>query len=332
MLDNINNHPSVRVDYENRSRLDDILLEQDLFAAIGFDGITDRGSDQRLMLLGMPELGTGHSVEVWRAAEPVTTESHEGMVLSHAGDYLFGSLIIDDDGKKEITGLSEDAYTRLVDVIRQLNFPHLLRMWNFFPAINTETSGLERYQQFCHGRHNALEKLAVSDSMLPAASTLGTHAPGFAIYFLATKEVGVQIENPRQISAFYYPQQYAPRSPSFSRAVYKQCRTSSRLYISGTASIVGHETRHVGDIEKQLDETLKNIEVLIEESRKTQSFDQEGITPTTTLKIYLRRAEDESLVHETLGSRFGHQFQYIMLNADICRQDLLVEIEGTFFG
>jgi len=331
-IDNQSDYQAISVSYEDRSRVADILQEAEVLAVIEYGSRTGRGDDPRRICLATPELGNRQSVEVWRAAEPVETETEQGIVLSRTADYLFGSLVLDDDDASDITNLAETAYLKLVETIREYGFPHLLRMWNYFSAINAETYDLERYQQFCHGRHEGLVKMAMSESMLPAASALGTHAPGFVVYFLAAKETGAQIENPKQVSAFHYPQQYAPRSPSFSRAVYKQCSNRSCFYISGTASITGHETRHIGDIEKQLDETLSNIEVLINEARKAKNLEMDRISDITMLKIYLRTPEDEALVRNRLAERFGHQLQYVILHADICRQNLLIEIEGVYLG
>ncbi len=319
------------VEYVSAADVGAVLNNTATLAVVGFGEQTCRGEDQRQFFLGMPELSKNNYVEVWRTSDPVQTLEQDGLVLSYSSNYLFGSMILDDQVASDFIFVAEEAYTRLVNITRATGFPHLLRMWNYFSRINDDSHGLERYQQFCLGRHNALEKMQMHESLLPAASALGTHAPGLAIYFIAAREMGMQIENPQQVSAFKYPQQYAPRSPSFSRAMVKQCRNRACLYISGTASITGHETRHAGDIRKQLDETLNNIEILLTTGRQEQQLELNSISDLTLLKVYLRRAEDEALITTVLQERFG-DLPFVILHADICRENLLIEIEGVYLG
>ena len=142
-----------------------------------------------------------------------------------------------------------------------MGYPHLARLWNYLPQINVETDGLERYRQFNSARRNAL--IAYRRDLtgnVPAACALGsvTGSP-LVIYFLASRQAATAVENPRQVSAYEYPAQYGPK-PAFSRASI----LGNTLFISGTASIVGHETVHVGDVTAQTRETLANIEALVE--------------------------------------------------------------------
>ena len=319
------------VEYVSVDDMDAVLKDAATLAVIGFGDQTSRGEDDRQFFLGMPELSKNSNIEVWRTRDPVKTVETDGVVLSYSTNYLFGSMILDDQMTADFTFIAEEAYTRLVNIIRATGFQHLLRMWNYFSGINDDSHGLERYQQFCLGRHNALEKMQMDESLLPAASALGTHAPGLAIYFIAARETGMQIENPRQQSAFQYPEQYSPRSPSFSRAMAKQCGNKICLYISGTASITGHETRHAGDIEKQLDETLSNIEILLTTGREEQQLKLNTINDLTLLKVYLRRVEDEDIVKSVLRERFA-ALPFVILHADICRENLLIEIEAVYLG
>ncbi len=328
---NAGNSSELSVEYVSSMDVGAVLKDAATLAVIGFGDQTFRGEDERLLYLGMPELSKSNKFEVWRTSDPVQTLAEDGVVISCSSNYLFGSMILDDQMTANFTYVAEEAYTRLVNIIRATGFPHLLRMWNYFSRINDDSHGLERYQQFCLGRHNALEKMQMDESLLPAASALGTHAPGLAIYFIAARETGTQIENPRQVSAFQYPEQYAPRSPSFSRAMVKQCGNKACLYISGTASITGHETRHAGDIRKQLDETLSNIEILLSTGRAEQQLELNSISDLTLLKVYLRRVEDKDIVKSVLRQRFA-DLPFVLLHADICRENLLIEIEGVYLG
>ncbi len=160
---------------------------------------------------------------------------------------------------------------------------------------------------------------------LPAASAIGTHSPGLLIYFLACRHPGVQIENPRQTSAFHYPQAYAPKSPSFSRSILrKEADDRYRLYVSGTAAIVGHISKHPGEVTHQVDETCENLDALLasagERVGKRLRF--------RLLRVYLRETAELTPFRSKIGRRFGEDVQLLFLRGDICRPDLLVEIEG----
>jgi chorismate lyase / 3-hydroxybenzoate synthase len=45
--------------------------------------------------------------------------------------------------------------------------------------------------------------------------------------------------------------------------------------------------------------------------------------------VYVRRPADLPIIQQELASRLGPLARAIYLQADICRQDLLVEIEAT---
>ncbi len=152
------------------------------------------------------------------------------------------------------------------------------------------SSGTERYRQFNTARRHALRASgrAVAGSV-PAASALGADSESpLVIYFLAGQVAPVFVENPRQVSAYHYPQQYGPHSPAFSRAALLRQAGSLALFISGTASIVGHRSLHIGDTAAQTRETLTNIEALLGEANRLAGgahFDLDALA----YKVYVRR-------------------------------------------
>ena len=100
------------------------------------------------------------------------------------------------------------------------------------------------------------------------------------------------------------------------------------LFLSGTASIAGHETRHVGELLKQLEETLCNIEVLLAASSE-ETTTLPGLAEFDLFRVYLREAADLDLVRKPLRRRIGPGPALHFVEADICRADLLLEIEGV---
>jgi chorismate lyase/3-hydroxybenzoate synthase len=128
------------------------------------------------------------------------------------------------------------------------------------------------------------------------------------------------VENPRQVSAWRYPRQYGRTPPSFARAMALPAQDA--LAISGTAAVVGHASAHQDDLEAQLNETLTNLEALLASAGMSTGFDTQS-----PLKAYLRHPTDAPHIRDFLQSRLPG-VPVLLLQGDICRQELLVEIDG----
>jgi chorismate lyase / 3-hydroxybenzoate synthase len=162
---------------------------------------------------------------------------------------------------------------------------------------------------------------------VPAACALGSPSGSpISIYFLAARRPPKMIENPRQTSAYHYPPKFGKHSPIFSRAcVWGE---SARLFVSGTASIVGHETIHRGDVVAQTRETLVNIGALLEEANRVVGADRYSLDGLK-LKVYVRNPADLPAIEATLAQLLRPAAGIVYLQADVCREDLLVEIEAV---
>lgn len=278
----------------------------------------------------LPQLASTPIVEHWHSPEPVQCRVEDDLCIARNSEVMFACLQLP---AEDIDTDSQRIYARIFELLRTEDYPHLLRVWNYFPRINAVEHGIERYQAFCVGRYRALKPLGDFEPMLPAASALGSASGPLQVYFLAARQGGTPIENPRQVSAFRYPKQYSPRSPSFSRALFKRWHGASHLYISGTSSIVGHETVHA-DTLAQLEETLTNIETLIETAHRRHGHPIRHLDELGLLKIYLREANLLEPVKTALDARFGHPDapQRLYVLADVCRADLRLEIEAMHLG
>lgn len=276
--------------------------------------------------VAMVQLQATPVVETWLSATPPRRGSANGFDFAHNDEVMFGvytQAVDDADFETQVQAL----YESLRHIARAAGFPHLLRVWNYFPDIARARAGLDRYKRFCRARATALANLvAQAHTELPAASAVGTRGGNLVVYFLAGVAAGRQCENPRQVSAYRYPPQYGPRSPSFARAT---LTADGRLLISGTASIVGHESRHIGDVSAQLEETLENLRALIAAAARDKHAAFTGLEDLRQVKIYLRHAHDYELVARRLRTVLHPQAQCLYLLADICREELLLEIEGV---
>ena len=114
--------------------------------------------------------------------------------------------------------IRDSAYANLSVFVRTRGFPHLLRSWNYLDAITEGEGDAERYRRFCVGRAAGLGEVQIGT--LPAATAIGRcdGVRTLQVYWLAARRPGTPVENPRQVSAYRYPRQYGPQSPSFARA------------------------------------------------------------------------------------------------------------------
>ena len=296
-----------------------------VYGAAGDDGIA-----ARMLSDGGPH------VDLWFGNGAPMVRGHTGGVAwQHDGSWLWGSLV-HDDAEAGLAALSEQAYRDVFATLATTGYAHLQRVWNYLPRINADGGGLERYRQFNLGRQQAF--LACGQPAFegaPAACAIGTRGGPFSLSFLAGRTRPLAVENPRQVSAYRYPQVYGPRSPSFSRAALVDAGGgSTALLISGTASIVGHESRHGGDVRAQTRETLANLQALIDAAH--------GHTPARyalrelACVVYVRHAGDWPAIRAELNAALGAEAPAlrgaVALEADICRSDLLVEIEAHGFA
>ena len=214
--------------------------------------------------------------------------------------------------------LVSEVYTTAYQLAHQHGFKHLIRVWNYLDQINHHQQNIERYQTFCVARHQVLDERQQLDQPNPAATAIGGHYGHNSFVFLFSRQAGLVVENKRQVSAWQYPSQYAPKQPRFSRAM----QYGDLLLCSGTASVVGHETIHLGDLEAQFDECMINVQALLDESDLKTPLDQ-GV-----YRFYLR---DKSLVNQLLKKIQTRQIvNYMVLEGDICRENLLIECEAVF--
>ncbi|KQY54784.1 hypothetical protein [Lysobacter sp. Root494] len=315
----------LHVDYSD-APLDALLAAKDTLAVIGFGGDAPRSDDPRYLRVALQPQGAA-VFEHWRAHGPVSRGRENGVACSEDGALQFGAIEVEEHDHG-IEAAATAAYARLRAFTAARGYPHLLRVWNYLDGITHGDGDAERYRIFCVGRARGLGEFDAQ--ALPAATAIG-HATGaqrLQVYWLAARTPGTPLENPRQISAYRYPRQYGPQPPSFARAMLPP-GTAMPLLISGTAAIVGHESRHAGDVAAQLDETIANLESLIAAAHARRPDLPPQIGAGTRLKAYVRDRDELDVVAAGLRERLDPGVRFTVLHAAICRRELRVEIDGT---
>jgi len=273
--------------------------------------------------------------ESWHAQGALQQGHSEGIHWRRNADVLYGVIELDEadltqtaESASPLQAASQSVYERLFRLLRQQDTPHLWRVWNYLAGINDESDGLERYRQFNLGRYTAfVQAHRETGGQVPAACAIGFRHGPLSVAFLAGTTPVVPVENPRQLSAWRYPGQYGPRAPTFSRAALAYPPGQEVLFVSGTASIVGHETVHPGDVAAQCLETVRNLECVVHEANRLARSPLPFTLAGMSHRAYVRHASDAATVQRTLQAPLGGA-PLVCVQADICRSDLLVEVES----
>ena len=293
-------------------------LSDDTLALLSF-GERAASGDSRRLRVPLPVLVPAPLHEQWQVEAEVTCGRQDKLRWSAGGGWLFVALELNEAEFGGIEAAAEQAYRQLCAFVAAREERHLLRIWNYLHAINEGEGDSERYRQFCIGRARGLAAHGIE--RYPAATAIGQHlTPGqLQVYALCAIQPGEAMENPRQVSAWRYPREYGPTPPSFARAMKLP---AGGLAISGTAAVVGHASCHDRDLQAQVAETCANLGALLE-AAMLADFDA-----ASPLKIYLRHAEDAEAVQAALSRHFDPAVPRLILHGDICRRELLVEIDG----
>ena len=300
-----------------------LLNDPCALAVLDFSHAPTTTGDPRALTLQLPPWQGRDVREVWRVPDPVTCGEDGTVRHARGGGWLLTSVCQPDDGRDAVT-VATSAYRCLTEYLRTQPEYHVLRIWNYLDRINDGEGDQERYRQFCAGRLKGMGDYFAEG--FPAATAIGhAQASGcLQVYCLAARMPGERIENPRQISAWRYPRQYGPVSPSFARAM--RLPAGDGLAISGTAAIQGHASRHEEDLDAQLHETLTNLRSLLAAGNMA-----DALGPHSPLKVYVRHRQQMAQVDAFLATHLP-DCPRLLVHADICRSELLVEIDGWCFG
>ena len=274
--------------------------------------------------LALPLAGGSAICEEWTLDGAVEHSSMDGLMISRGKDYAV--LSWSGPLQRDIRTQTRTIYATLMSRCRELGYDYFLRFWNHIPDISLGDGDAERYRQFCLGRGEVFT--SVCATMTPPAGTAVGVPPGapLQVILLAQTKDFRAIENPRQMSAYRYPRIYGPRSPTFSRATMS---TASQLFVSGTAAIVGHTSRHEGSFEKQFQETVRNWKSLIAHAAETCELFQVDIAQGCSFRVYLKDSVNYDIAARALLDIGLDPDKVAVLRADICRRELLFEMDGV---
>ena len=197
-----------------------------------------------------------------------------------------------------------------------MDFDDTARTWYYNRDI------LTWYDEFNAVRNEFFEERRVFSSLMPASTGVGAVPSSGAdivggLIGIKTKGEDVRIAaapSPLQRSAVEY-------GSAFSRAVLAAFPDHRRLYVSGTASISQDGvTTFARDVDAQIERTMAVVEAILNAS----DMDWDAVTRGIA---YLKHARDVPRFSEYCVRTGLDRLPLVVMNADICRDDLLFEIE-----
>lgn len=228
---------------------------------------------------------------------------------------------------KDIYTQSEDVFHMLKCILNHENFPisSIIRQWNYIDHITAfNNRGSQHYQMF----NNARSRFYLTDTWqngYPAATGIGTLGGGVivdvdAVIVNDSSFSIIPIDNRLQVAAHTYSSSVLEKAdtgkatPKFERAKSLNINDTRIIYVSGTAAIRGEQSCPEADVVNQLHITFENIYQLI------------GSASIKLLRVYLKSEDYYNKVYNILSKRKDFYISYLL--ADVCRDELLIEIEG----
>ncbi len=249
--------------------------------------------------------------------------------------FLLGSVHA--NGNSSCRNQAEKCFRAIDDLLSTSDFTtgDIIRQWNYIQDIIRLDGSNQNYQDFNDVRSkfygNAFQK-----SGYPSATGIGMNEGGVIIEFIAMQSdvaVSKAVDNPAQIAAHSYSKDVLvgnscnKTTPKFERARILQCYNRQMMFISGTASISGERTIGIDDPEEQTKVTISNIKKLYSPEVLNKKHIQTKRPVFNHCRVYIKNENDFNIIKKTCRHLFD-DIPMVFIKANICRDQLLVEIEG----
>jgi enamine deaminase RidA (YjgF/YER057c/UK114 family) len=237
------------------------------------------------------------------------------------------------DGLSGNAGLAEPATAQVRRIIEQADrllrqhgasYRDVVRTWFYLRDI------LAWYPQFNEARNEKHAEFGLMPSpgddrlLLPASTAIGAEVTLgaaavmdlLAVTGLNRAPSGVkQLHNDFQLDAFRY-------GSAFSRGACIKGSGCTSIHVSGTAAIDEHgRSLHPENIWRQIATTLEKVEALL-------APEKAGLRDFVAATVFVKRPEVAPVFWEMMANRGLPDFPAVCVVADICRDELLFEIDG----
>lgn len=233
---------------------------------------------------------------------------------------------------------AEASFEKLSALLERFGFTYddIFRQWNYVGHILEENvingKKVQNYQYFNDIRAVYYQRKQ-NRKQYPAATGIGMDFPGTCLDFVAVKAApGVSVRNlpirsAVQTDAYRYQDHVlvgesvvlaAKNAPLFERGRCLLSENGGIAMISGTASIKGEETVDLNDIRRQTANTLRFIGDLLEKTPSARC---------RRARLYVKRGQDPQEAVRIFRQAYPEDCVCTAVFADICRNNLLIEIE-----
>jgi chorismate lyase/3-hydroxybenzoate synthase len=231
-----------------------------------------------------------------------------------------------------------EMYSAMGRAVAGLSATQPVRLWNHIPAIHEVVDGRRnRYMVFNAGRYRAFAEWyggpAAFDRKVATASGVGHDGRDLVVHCLSAREPGVAVDNPRQIAPHRYSERWGPLPPCFARGTL--LNAPRLILVGGTASVRGEDSLHVGNLPMQVRETFMNLATVVEAANgpdASRGDEDDLLAQFRELRVYYPHAADGPRLEAMVRQTFARECRIEMRRADLCRAELLVEIEGVAGG
>ena len=229
---------------------------------------------------------------------------------------------------------AKDIFAAIENILATEGFSpsDIYRQWNYIENITVKNDGSQNYQEFNDARSIFYGSCKWNNGY-PAATGIGTARGGVMIEFYAIKgetAINKPIDNPMQVAAHSYSQKvldgtvvkelHERTTPKFERARL----LGNTIYISGTAAIKGECSNRTENTVEQAAETMEIMNRLIATDNIPT---RNNGAQYDLLRVYVKRECDIPATSEYMQQHYPTVPKHYSV-ADICRPELLIEIEG----
>lgn len=255
------------------------------------------------------------------------------------GKMLFTQGILPVNLSEPIITQSREVFDVLGKILERedIGVNDISRQWNYIEQITQIRSSSQNYQAFNDARSEFYGSVEWVDGY-PAATGIGTAFGGVMVEVDAgrlSQGRVVALDNSLQVAAHEYSKSVLLGSVQLSTPKFERAKAIDygqgqvKVYISGTAAIRGEQSLLGVGIRDQTIATLENIEWLC----SSENLEKHGIFTQKDLKfnlfrVYLKFRSDYLLARDIIERRYGADVATLYVLTDVCRDELLIEIEG----
>jgi enamine deaminase RidA (YjgF/YER057c/UK114 family) len=243
-----------------------------------------------------------------------------GRILRVPGEGYVSLLSISNQQGKEITHHAQAMMEKAESVLLQLgaNFLSVPRTWMWLKDI------LSWYDEFNEVRNEFFTQRGLigdgTRQSMPASTGIGLGPAGGGTCAMDLIAVLEPVDCTKYLQAGGKQQSALDYGSAFSRASKTDTPAGQTVFVSGTASIdADGETTHIGDAAGQINTTIENVRAVLVDMHCSDE-------DVVQVIAYCKTTEVERVFNSV---RDNLPWPWITVICDICRGDLLFEIEAT---